>query len=236
MIHFECPACGASFDVDDRMAGRAGRCKRCGRKMTIPSRAGASAVRSKAADGQAKAVAAAASTGLRLTPMAPVATAPSQPSTAAGRPINWLQAVNSQVALAPISMDQMRGLGSRPSPLDEPSIAGPYKVATAPSLPALHMAGRKPAGAVTRNYRNVMRKVQKVFRWLNESAYLVSVPFIMCLLLGLAVGNHSLLVLGATAVVLLNICRIVAGAANLIVRTPAGPRKVPACWWARAMM
>jgi hypothetical protein len=78
------------------------------------------------------------------------------------------------------------------------------------------MAGRKPAGAVTRNYRNVMRKVQKVFRWLNESAYLVSVPFIMCLLLGLAVGNHSLLVLGATAVVLLNICRIVAGAANLI--------------------
>jgi hypothetical protein len=62
-----------------------------------------------------------------------------------------------------------------------------------------------------------MGKLQKLFRWLNESAYLVSVPFIMCVLLGLAIKSHSLLVTSATAVVLLNIGRIVAGLANLVV-------------------
>jgi predicted Zn finger-like uncharacterized protein len=36
MIHFECPACAAPFDVDERLAGRAGRCKRCGGRMKIP--------------------------------------------------------------------------------------------------------------------------------------------------------------------------------------------------------
>jgi len=163
------------------------------------------------------AAAAAAPNGPRLSPIAPMAPSRPQPSLAAGRPINWLEAVSSQVALAPISMDGFRGLGNRPSPLDEPSIPGPYKLATAPSLPALDVAGGKAAGAVTRGYRQGMGKVQKLFRWLNESAYLVSVPFLMCLLLGLAVRNHSLMVLGATAVVVLNIGRIAAGVANLVV-------------------
>jgi hypothetical protein len=62
-----------------------------------------------------------------------------------------------------------------------------------------------------------MGKFQKFFRWLNESAYLVSVPFIMCILLGLAIQSHWLLVVGATVVVLLNIGRILAGLANLVV-------------------
>ncbi len=101
--------------------------------------------------------------------------------------------------------------------MDEPSIPGPYKLASAPSLPALEAIGGKPAGALTRGYRHGMGKFQKLFRWLNESAYLVSVPFLMCLLLGLAVRNQSLMVLGATAVVALNIGRIAAGVANLVV-------------------
>jgi hypothetical protein len=62
-----------------------------------------------------------------------------------------------------------------------------------------------------------MGQFQKLFRWLNEIAYFVSVPFLMCLLLGLALRNHSLMVLGATVVVLLNLGRIVAGVANLVV-------------------
>jgi hypothetical protein len=135
-----------------------------------------------------------------------------------GRPTNWLEAVTSHVALAPISVDGVRGITRKPyDPLDEPSIPGPYKLASAPSLPALYVAHGKAAGAVTRGYRGAMGKVQMVFRWLNESAYLVSVPFLMFVLLGLAVGNHSLLVLGATGAVLLNIGRIVAGVANLVV-------------------
>src|SRR5271157_39655 len=135
MIHFQCPACAAAFDVDERLAGRAGRCKKCGARTKIPAAAAA--------------VGTPGSAGTRPR------------AVATGRPINWLEAVNSQVALAPISMHNLRGLGNRPSPMDEPSIPGPYKMATAPSLPALDVVGGKPAGAVTRGYRQGMGKFQK---------------------------------------------------------------------------
>ena len=214
MIHFQCPSCAAPFDVDERLAGRAGRCKKCGGRMKIPSNGAVVAVPAPYCGSTGSG---APANGPRLSPIVPIAPSRNQPSQAAGRPINWLEAVNSQVALAPISMDGLRGLGKRPSPMDEPSIPGPYKLATAPSLPALHYAGGKSAGAVTRGYRQAMGHVQKLFRWLNQGAYLVSVPFLMLLLLGLIVGNTSLMSLGATAVIALSIGRIVAGVANLAV-------------------
>jgi predicted Zn finger-like uncharacterized protein len=210
MIHFQCPTCGASFDVADNLAGRTGRCKKCGERTKIPSPGGA-----VAAAALARASAAPAA-GPRLTPIDVDSRRP-QPSVIVGRPTNWLDAVTSQVALAPISVDGVKGIAAKRFPLDEPSIPGPYKLASAPSLPALHAARGKPAGAITRGYRGAMGKVQKVFRWLNESAYLVSVPFLMLVLLGLAVGDHSLMTLGAIGAVLLNIGRIVTGLANLVV-------------------
>jgi hypothetical protein len=57
--------------------------------------------------------------------------------------------------------------------------------------------------------------LQRVFRKVHSAAYLISVPFLMVLILGAAVKNRQLAILGATAVVLLNIGRLVAGAANL---------------------
>ena len=104
----------------------------------------------------------------------------------------------------------MKVVRSKWAALDQPSVAGPYKMATAPSLPALKSARGKAAGPLTRAYRQAVGWIEKIFRWLNQSAYLVSVPFLMCMILGLAVGSHSLMVLGATAVVLLNLGRIVA--------------------------
>jgi hypothetical protein len=155
--------------------------------------------------------------GRRLNPGAPDASFQPRPSRSAGRPIHWIEAVNSQVALAPISALDLKVRPEKPSPLDEPSTPGPYKLASVPSLPAYRAGAGKPAGPLTRGYRQGMGEIQKLFRWINESAYLVSVPFLMCLLLGLALPNHNLVVLGASAVVLLNIGRIVAGLANLIV-------------------
>ena len=35
-VAFDCQSCGAHFEVDARLAGRAGRCRACGVKMTIP--------------------------------------------------------------------------------------------------------------------------------------------------------------------------------------------------------
>jgi hypothetical protein len=125
--------------------------------------------------------------------------------------------VTSQVALAPITEQRLSALRKKPSPLDDASFTGLYKVATAPSLPALHAARGKPAGAVTRIYRHEMGKIQGLFRWINQSAYLVSVPFLMVLLLGVVINSQSLLMLGGVAVVALNIGRAVAGLANLVV-------------------
>lgn len=36
-IRFSCP-CGALFEVEDQMAGRAGRCRNCGLEIVIPQR------------------------------------------------------------------------------------------------------------------------------------------------------------------------------------------------------
>ena len=135
MIHFQCPACAARFDVDERLAGRAARCKRCGGRMKIPSDAANEAVRAACCRWAVQGGRGAPPLPRMdhgSPPSPPVAPSRPQPSLAAGRPINWLEAVNSQVALAPISMDNLRGLGNKLSPMDEPSIPGPYKLASAP--------------------------------------------------------------------------------------------------------
>ena len=70
---------------------------------------------------------------------------------------------------------------------------------------------------VVRVWRRQLGGVQKLFRKINQAAYLVSVPFLMILLLGAVVGNRPMALFGATVVVLLNIGRLVAGVANLAV-------------------
>ena len=35
-IVFFCQSCGARFEVPDRMAGKKGRCKKCGQYMPVP--------------------------------------------------------------------------------------------------------------------------------------------------------------------------------------------------------
>jgi hypothetical protein len=126
--------------------------------------------------------------------------------------------VTSQVALAPITEQRLSALRKKPAatPLDDASFSGLYKVASMPSLPAYRSSG-KAAGAITRGYRHQMGKVQGLFRWINQSAYLVSVPFLMILLVGVISGSQSLMAIGAIAVVVLNIGRLLAGLANLVV-------------------
>src|SRR3954452_16637782 len=37
-ISFQCDGCGKTFSVADELAGKAARCKQCGRRLTIPGR------------------------------------------------------------------------------------------------------------------------------------------------------------------------------------------------------
>ena len=41
-------------------------------------------------------------------------------------------------------------------------------------------------------WRRQLGKVEKFFRWINQTAYLVSVPFLMVLLLGIMVRSHPM--------------------------------------------
>lgn len=106
-----------------------------------------------------------------------------------------------------------------PSALDEDSFTGPYKVATAPARPYVHAEGGsvgRPAGIVKQAYRGQIGGIQGLARWLNDSAYLLSIPFIAVLFFGVLLHNRPLALLGATLVVLLNLSRLVTGLTNLI--------------------
>ena len=100
-------------------------------------------------------------------------------------------------------------------PLDDAEDSKPYVLAQ----PVRELRGRvKPQGnALMSVWRGQLTNLMKLFRKINQAAYLFSVPFLVILLLGIAVQNRPMALFGATVVVLLNVGRIAAGVANLAV-------------------
>src|SRR5262249_46497765 len=119
--------------------------------------------------------------------------------------------------LAPITLDRMP-IGqkgpSRPLPFDDAD-SKPYALAR----PVREQRGRVRAqdNVLVRIWRQQLGGVQRLFRKINQAAYLISVPFLMILLLGTVVRNRPVALFGATVVVLLNIGRLAAGVANLAI-------------------
>jgi DNA-directed RNA polymerase subunit RPC12/RpoP len=189
---FFCQSCGARFKVDARMAGKQGRCKQCGQQMTVP-----------------KAVEA-----------APKAAKPQLAVIGAGRApaSNWLGEVQaSQVSLAPLTIDRMPAV-KKPSMFPEDDLADskPYLLAQ----PERRGAGGQPVSQVSGAkilWRQQLGAIERFFRWINQSAYLVSVPFLMILILGTMVRNHPMALFGAAVVVALNIARLISGVFNVAV-------------------
>jgi hypothetical protein len=205
-IVFFCQSCGARFEVDPRMAGKKGHCKKCGQSMTIPE---AGAIASMAA-------------------MPALASAPARAGKISGRRAgagdgsigSALQAGISKVGLAPLTVDRMpilrrREPERRPSPLDDAEDSKPYVLAQ----PIREKRGtvRVQENVVLRVWRQQLGGIQRVFRWINETAYLISVPFIMLLLVGTMARNRPMALCGAVVVVLLNIGRLFAAGATLAV-------------------
>jgi hypothetical protein len=63
-------------------------------------------------------------------------------------------------------------------------------------------------------WRKELGGVQKLLRWLGDTAYLVSVPFIILVLLGAATRNRPLALTGAVAVLALYLGRLASGLIN----------------------
>jgi hypothetical protein len=213
-IVFFCQSCGARFEVPPTSAGKKGRCKSCGQMMTVPkAQELASMVAMPAISPEL--VGAGAGAGPKLAPMKPAAR-----EVAAGKSMAWLAAASSNVGLAPLTVDSMPIGGARrpikPKYDEDLGDSKPYLLAPPVIKAARGHSGHAASGAKMLWRRN-LGGVQKLTRKLNETAYLISVPFLLMVLLGAILQSRPLALMGATAVVLLNIGRIVAGIANLAI-------------------
>ena len=236
---FCCPNCGVKFSAPESLAGKHARCRQCKADITIPNQStpvqssmsrGASATQKSAfAIVNKPGVVPTAKARPVVTSQAgpkPVSmvTTPPHPSETPkpkvqnpGTP-DWVTAA-SQVGLRPISLVAAPPVKKvLTSALDDEGFSGPYRVAADPYLPSLQPERRsgRPAGIITQAYRGQIGGLQGIVRWLNDSAYLLSIPFIAVLLFGVLLHNRPLALLAATLVVLLNISRLVTGLTNLI--------------------
>jgi hypothetical protein len=202
-IVFFCQSCGARFEVGPGMAGKKGHCRKCGQVMTIPKAEHLASMTALPALGAISAAAVAVPTA--------AARAPSMGG--------WLRSAASSVGLAPLTLDRVPiGMrrGAAPSPLDDAEDSKPYLVAGPELAPSRGRSSGRP-NVLLQLWRGPLGAFQKLFRKLNQTAYLVSIPFVMILLFGIAVKSRPMALFAATFVVLLNIGRIVAGIANLAV-------------------
>jgi hypothetical protein len=196
-IVFFCQSCGARFEVNTNMAGKRGHCKKCGQVMTIPRAEELASMSSMPAldlSGAARGGGAAVS----------------------GSIASVLRAGISNVGLAPLTMDRMplgRGRPAKPSFVDDAEDSKPYALAA--SVRESRGRVHRQDNAALNLWRRQVGSFQKLLRNVNQAAYLISVPFLAILIIGAVVKNRQLAILGATAVVLLNIGRLVAGVANL---------------------
>lgn len=201
-IIFFCQSCGARFEVPPQAAGKKGRCKKCGQEMQVPR---AEQLASMAA----------------MPAFAKEAVRPAAVSMAAAAPApalsSWLRAAATNVGLSPLTIDRLPLLGRDQgrSLLDDIGDSKPYLLA-GPDPYAKAARGSNPPNAAVQVWRKETGKIQRLFRWLNESAYLISIPFLFILIFGVATKGRGVALFGATFVVLLNLARIVAGVANLV--------------------
>ncbi len=205
-IVFFCQSCGSRFEVPPTSAGKKGRCRGCGQMMTVPR---AQELASMAA----------------MPALAPAAVGAGPRAAAsevkAGKSLSWLAAASSNVGLAALTVDKMRIGGAR-SPVKakydlDMGDSKPYLLGAPVRLDQGHTSGRGAASGIKNLWSRQLGGVQSLFRKLNEAAYLISVPFLILIIVGASVGSRPLALLGGTAVVLLNLGRIIAGVANLAI-------------------
>jgi hypothetical protein len=214
-IVFFCQSCGARFEVPPTSAGKKGRFKKCGQMMQIPQAQELASMVAMPALSPA-AVGAGVGAAPKLAPMKPAAR-----EGKTGDSLGWLAAANSNVGLAPLTADNLpiiktRKSSTKPKYDEDLGDSKPYQIGQTLIKPRKGSSGHV-ASSATILWRNNLGHLQKLFRKVNETAYLISVPFLLLILLGAILSQRQLALACATAVVLLEIARIVSGIANLAI-------------------
>ena len=191
---FFCQGCGTRFEVSEAMAGKAGRCKHCGQRNAIP----------------------------RSVPVAAPAVTLARAPVAVGAVASGVSPF-TDVGLAPLTAEELAPAPRKKAarwldPLADADDSKPYLLAVPEDrTPAFRPAS--PTAPVSRGtilWRRALLAIQRPFRWLNDAAYLVSVPFLMLILVGAIGQSRPLALLGALGAVLLNLGRLGTGLVNLV--------------------
>lgn len=240
-ITFRCDSCGSQFTVDAQLAGRTGRCTKCGHRIVIPAASTASAKTPRAAEprlvsarrfvsGSEPAERKKGSTSAHSAQKPPseqsarpghwslsrvafkplsidqipavqdeaslhasVPSSRASSSAARGRPTTWQDAVNSTVRLKPIPVERVpamqRLIKEEDDGLEEDST--PYHLAKEIPPDEKPKRSRRPPGIVTTSYHGLFRKSARILRFINESAYGISILFLMVACVGFAMQVYE---------------------------------------------
>jgi hypothetical protein len=113
--------------------------------------------------------------------------------TARGRPTNWQDAVNSTVRLKPIPVERVpamqRLIKEEDDGLEDDST--PYHLAKEIPPDEKPKRSQRPPGIVTSSYHGLFRKSARILRWINESAYGISILFLMVACVGYAMQVYE---------------------------------------------
>jgi hypothetical protein len=114
-------------------------------------------------------------------------------ATARGRPTNWQDAVNSTVRLKPIPVERVpamqRLIKEEDDGLEDDST--PYHLAKEIPPDEKPKRSRRRPGIVTSSYHGLFRKSARVLRFINESAYGISILFLMVACVGFAMQVYE---------------------------------------------
>ena len=217
-VTFCCDNCRSSFTVDAKLAGQSARCKKCGLRFVIPSKSAGAGTSLMSLFTQR---AAPAATNCRQT--AATAASIRERSLAGARPIGWLDAVNSQVALRPVTVISAAAIKKKQREEDNDGGPREYKIHVPRDERGPGLAAR-PAAAVKKGmdqakwtYRNLFSRLGRIARWIDETSYALTVLCVIGTAIGIILGKQAYTMMGLTGIVLLSILRIWAAIANLII-------------------
>ena len=220
-ILFTCEQCGSRIKVDGRSAGKRGRCGKCGHVMVIPH-----------AEARAPAEPA-------RTPDAPFRLSPPDERPAPAHVPSPILVEPDQLErhITPEGFSEFELIASEANPDDaaftSPEVRRglreldefqknphPYKLVDSLEHSFLTRWAREkgPANWFVAKWRQGVGLILRVLRWLDDWAYILSVPFIVLVIFAIAVQNPNWVHFGAVVVVLANYGRFWADLFAIFVR------------------
>jgi predicted Zn finger-like uncharacterized protein len=237
LMLFTCEHCGTRIRVDARSQGKRGRCSNCGQVMRIPHiespaqpHAPAHAHAHAPAPPHATEPAPASEAPFRLSPPEPRPEVFREPPVLVDpahlhphiddEPPSQFELLEEDAdpeTALPVSPEIQRGLREL---AEFQKDQRPYALADTPAKRFfLRWGGESgPAGWLYTKWRAGISHVLRLLRWVDDWAYLISVPFIILAVFGIAIENRGLVHAGAVGVFLANYGRFWADLLAIFVR------------------